>query len=181
MHTGKSNAAILENQLGSVYFLGMAKIALHVNHVPDRITLKVMLEANGHRIVTEEPDAVISDTPAQAIEEARERASLLLANAGGIADAVKAMRQGVYGYIFVPMQPGEAVLMLQRALDARSLGRPEAKTTAGHDNPKLEEAENRYILDVLEKCKHNQSKAARILGIGRNTLWRKLKHMKKST
>jgi two-component system response regulator HydG len=32
-----------------------------------------------------------------------------------------------------------------------------------------------HIQRVLRVCKHNQAKAARILGIGRNTLWRKLK------
>jgi DNA-binding NtrC family response regulator len=158
----------------------MAKITLHVEHPPVRITLKVMLEADGHRIVTEGADAAISDTPAWAVAEARERPSLLLANAGGIADAVKAMRQGVYGYIFMPLQPGEAVLMVQRALKARNLGRPDDPEKTEPDNPRLEAAEQRYILDVLEKCKHNQSKAAHILGIGRNTLWRKLKHMKKT-
>lgn len=39
----------------------------------------------------------------------------------------------------------------------------------------LDEAEKRHVLSVLEHCGHNKAKAAQILGIGYNTLWRKLK------
>jgi two-component system response regulator HydG len=38
----------------------------------------------------------------------------------------------------------------------------------------LAEAEKRHILKVLDHCQHNKTKAAQILGIGYNTLWRKL-------
>ncbi len=41
--------------------------------------------------------------------------------------------------------------------------------------PTLEEHEKRYIQDVLEEVEGNKSKAARILGIDRVSLWRKLK------
>jgi len=41
----------------------------------------------------------------------------------------------------------------------------------------LEDVEMEHILRVLKKCKNNQAKAARMLGIGRNTLWRKLKEL----
>jgi two-component system response regulator HydG len=39
----------------------------------------------------------------------------------------------------------------------------------------LDEAERRHILRVLEACGGQQLDAARVLGIGRTTLWRKLK------
>jgi DNA-binding NtrC family response regulator len=39
---------------------------------------------------------------------------------------------------------------------------------------KLEDVERKYILRVVEACKGNKSKAARVLGIGRKTLYRKL-------
>ena len=39
----------------------------------------------------------------------------------------------------------------------------------------LEEMEKRYILYVLNKEKGNRARTASLLGIGRNTLWRKLK------
>ncbi|MBI5091051.1 MAG: helix-turn-helix domain-containing protein [Candidatus Hydrogenedentes bacterium] len=38
----------------------------------------------------------------------------------------------------------------------------------------------RHIRSVLRQCKNNQGKAAQVLGIGRNTLWRKLKRAKSS-
>ena len=40
---------------------------------------------------------------------------------------------------------------------------------------RLDEVERAHIETVLRQCKHNQAEAARLLGIGRNTLWRKLK------
>ena len=39
----------------------------------------------------------------------------------------------------------------------------------------LEDMEKRYILYVLNKYKGNRARTASVLGIGRNTLWRKLK------
>ena len=39
----------------------------------------------------------------------------------------------------------------------------------------LEDMEKRYILYILNKNKGNRARTAAVLGIGRNTLWRKLK------
>ncbi|UJR85506.1 Hypothetical protein I5071_75860 [Sandaracinus amylolyticus] len=39
----------------------------------------------------------------------------------------------------------------------------------------LDEVEREHVLGVLEACSGNMGDAARVLGIGRNTLWRKLK------
>lgn len=44
-----------------------------------------------------------------------------------------------------------------------------------HSKPTLSELEARYIAYLLEQCEGNRSLCARILGIGRNTLLRKLK------
>jgi DNA-binding NtrC family response regulator len=41
--------------------------------------------------------------------------------------------------------------------------------------PTIEEQEKRYIKWVLEKCQGNKTKAAKIMGIDRVSLWRKLK------
>ena len=35
--------------------------------------------------------------------------------------------------------------------------------------------ERRHILSVVDACRGNHAEAARVLGIARNTLWRKLK------
>ncbi|HYG67455.1 MAG TPA: helix-turn-helix domain-containing protein, partial [Anaeromyxobacteraceae bacterium] len=49
----------------------------------------------------------------------------------------------------------------------RPSARPGARTLA--------EVEREHVLAVLEACGGSQAEAARILGIGRNTLWRKLR------
>jgi two-component system response regulator HydG len=41
--------------------------------------------------------------------------------------------------------------------------------------PPLCEVEQRYILHVLDRTHHNKTKAAKVLGIDRRTLHRKLK------
>lgn len=155
----------------------MANIALHVDGAANRMALKAMLEADGHQVVTNDADLAIVDTPARAIAQAKERPALILATANGIADAVLAMRQGVYGYIFVPLQPGEAPLMVRRALEAQGTGLRGMPATAP-ETSLLENAELRHIQEVLRRCKNNQAKTARELGIGRNTLWRKLKKLR---
>ncbi|HPO14494.1 MAG TPA: helix-turn-helix domain-containing protein [Candidatus Hydrogenedentes bacterium] len=158
----------------------MARILLEIGNIPNRMTLKAMLEADGHIIITESPDLVIADTPSQAVAYAQEHPVLLICTAHHIAEAVLAMRQGVYGYIFLPLQPGEAPLMVRRALEAYASGlvRKETDSKAPEDLS-LQAAEARHIHDVLRRCKNNQAEAARVLGVGRNTLWRKLKEEKK--
>lgn len=143
------------------------------------MTLKAMLEADGHVMVTEAPDLAIADTPSQAVAYAQEHPVLLICTAHHIAEAVLAMRQGVYGYIFLPLQPGEAPLMVRRALDAYASGlvRRGTDSTVPEDLS-LQTAETRHIHEVLRRCKNNQAEAARVLGVGRNTLWRKLKEEK---
>ncbi|MDQ7032389.1 MAG: sigma-54 dependent transcriptional regulator [Desulfonauticus sp.] len=46
---------------------------------------------------------------------------------------------------------------------------------ASQEIPSLEEIEKRYISWILEKCNFNKTKAAKIIGIDRVSLWRKLK------
>lgn len=156
----------------------MANIELHVDNPPNRLALKAMLEAHGHHIVTGDADLTITERPEEAVARAKQHPALLVTAAGGIADAVMAMRQGVFGYIFSPLQPGEAPLMVQRALEAHAAGLTLPKTLPEKKDARLEDAEMKHILDVLRHCKNNQAKAARELGIGRNTLWRKLKRLK---
>jgi DNA-binding NtrC family response regulator len=44
-----------------------------------------------------------------------------------------------------------------------------------HGTPRLHEVEKNYILTVLEKSGGNQTKASRLLGLDRKTLYLKLK------
>lgn len=153
----------------------MAKIALYIDDATNRLALRAMLEADGHRIVGSEPDVTVADSPARALAQAAKCPTLLLASAALIPEAVEAMRRGVYGYIFVPLQPAEASLMVRRAFESRNS--PNGKQAAETEWRTLEEVESQHILETLRRCRHNQARAARILGIGRNTLWRKLKKM----
>lgn len=50
-----------------------------------------------------------------------------------------------------------------------------APTISSNARPTLKEMEQRYILETVEHCNNNYDEAARMLGIGRTTLWRKLK------
>lgn len=94
----------------------MARITLLIHDRALRVTLEVMLRAEGHEVVDDRPDVTLADTPHDAIDAAAVSGALLLTPASGIPEAIEAMRRGVYGYIFLPLQPGEAPLMVERAL-----------------------------------------------------------------
>ena len=54
-------------------------------------------------------------------------------------------------------------------------GRVEVPSPTAHVLPSLAEVERAHVLRVLDACGGAQAEAARVLGIGRNTLWRKLR------
>jgi len=149
----------------------MARIRLVVDDLPLRLTLKVMLEAEGHAFTDSEAaaDLCIAEKTTHAVAAVATGPSLVLASQASLPEAVQAMRRGVFGYIAVPLIPGEAPLMVQRALGST------AKRDDSLETVRLEDIERTHIEAVLRRCKHNQAEAARLLGIGRNTLWRKLK------
>ena len=146
----------------------MSRIQLLIDDGAQRMTLQATLESAGHQIVDSGAEVVFASSADAAIKRARECPVVLLAAASGVPEAVRAMREGVWGYIFLPLQPGEATMAAQRALASGTVSPAE-------DLRPLEEVEMEHILRVLRRCKNNQAKAARMLGIGRNTLWRKLK------
>ena len=97
----------------------MARITLDVEAPLNRMTLKALIEAEGHQIAAEDGEVILTDDPERGIRQAAEVPVLLLTTAGAAAAAVEAMRQGVYGYILLPFLPGEAALMITRALESR--------------------------------------------------------------
>ncbi len=153
----------------------MARIELEIEDTAQRMTLKAMLEAEGHTIAPANPEVVFHDSIERARSEAANVPTILLATASQIPEAVRAMQEGVWGYLFVPLQAGEAGLMVRRALSSQPGAAAAAETPAEGELKTLEQIELDYIKQVLRACKHNQARAARVLGIGRNTLWRKLK------
>jgi DNA-binding NtrC family response regulator len=69
------------------------------------------------------------------------------------------------------MLPAHLPEELERAGEA-----PATPRAAGRGRPRsLAEAERDHVLDALERCGGSQAEAARQLGIGRTTLWRKLR------
>lgn len=147
----------------------MTKVRLEISDPANRLTLKTLLEAEGHEVDGGRPTVTICDDLAMSVEFARRGPTLVLAAVSQLREAVDAMAQGVYGYVCVPFIPGEAALMVARATAAA----PQRITPALNT---LRDLEAKHIQAVLRACKGNQAKAARVLGIGRNTLWRKLRN-----
>mgnify|MGYP000864409219 CR=1 FL=1 len=148
----------------------MVNIVLRIDDPALKYTVQTLLAARGYAVASEGA-LTLTDNDAIAVTAAKRMPALLLATAAAIPAAVAAMRRGVYGYVFLPMQPGELEIMIGRALGAAA---PEDQETAPA-NVGVEDIERDHILAVLRACKNNQSEAARRLGIGRNTLWRKLR------
>ncbi len=148
----------------------MARVQFDIRDKVILITLKTLLEADGHLTVDADPSVIVTDDPMGAVLHAKRTATLVVASANEIRAAVAAMRQGAYGYIFLPLQPGEAELMVRRASAERSPSRDKPPAP-------LAEVEAQHILTALRYCKGNRAQTARILGIGRNTLWRKLREL----
>lgn len=153
----------------------MAQIALHVDDPLLRLTAKAILEAEGHRIVEEAADLHVCADVASARRLASEAPVIVITSVAGVPDAVEAMRAGVHGYALAPLVPGELGLMVSRAL-----AQPDAASDAPESDKDLtlDAWEARHILATLRRCRYNQAEAARRLGIGRNTLWRKLKRFR---
>ena len=149
----------------------MARVQLDVAELTNRLTLKLALEQAGHTVEDGPAEVVITDAPARALQHARQSPTLFLSPLPDIPNAVSLMRQGVYGYIVVPLQPGEADIMVRRA----AAGSGAAPSSGEVEMVPLEDVERRHILAVLRQCRGNRAQAARTLKIGRNTLWRKLK------
>lgn len=145
----------------------MIRVALYITDPNQRLMLQAMLERANCSIVDGRSDVAVYDDFAAAVEASADAPALVLSAVNDLPRAVEAMQDGVWGYILVPFQPGEAALMVQRAASAGAASAP-------FEPRPLEEVEAEHILAVLRYCKGNRSRAAQLLGIGRNTLWRKL-------
>jgi len=158
--------------------MAVANVELHITDPVVRMTLRAILQSAGHVVSAGSSDVTVTDSPGEAVALAPDSPVLLVTPAEGIADAVAAMRQGVYGYIYLPFQPGEADLMVLRAASAGVSARVSESVSDG--SATLAEVESRHIRAVMRQCRNNRARASAVLGIGRNTLWRKLNAMKQS-
>jgi len=147
----------------------MARIKLDIKDGTLQITLRALLEADGHSFVSEDPEVVLTDSCERAVDVASYSSTIVLVPYSQVRPAVDAMKKGVYGYALLPLIPGEIQVMVRRAFEYSPVKPPDGKDAS------LTDAERRHILAILLKCRNNKSKAAKMLGIGRNTLWRKMK------
>jgi two-component system response regulator RegA len=106
-------------------------------------------------------DAVVSAAPA-----AR---AVILTGYGSLPTAVQAVKQGAINYLAKPM----TIERLERALWTDEPDPEEVAVPAGRES--LARHEREYIEYVLLQCEGNISKAARWLGIHRQSLQRKLR------
>ncbi|MBC2595229.1 response regulator [Ruficoccus amylovorans] len=88
---------------------------------------------------------------------------IMLTGYGSIATAMEAIRQGAADYLTKPAS-------LQQILTALE-GRPQE---AEEETPSLDRVEWEHLQRVLADCDNNISKTARVLGIDRRSLQRKL-------
>lgn len=158
------------------------RVQLHILDAANRLTLRMILEADGHSVVESTPDVVITDEPENAASCAQQTPTLVLAGLSDVPAAVRAMRRGAFGYILVPFQIGEAECMVRRAAASRMSGKAQTTASGAAMQPPapLAEVEARHIQETLRYCRNNRAQAARLLGIGRNTLWRKIRQLEKS-
>jgi two-component system response regulator RegA len=95
--------------------------------------------------------------------ELPEVVSVVLTGYGSIATALEAMRRGAHGYLTKPADTDDVLRAFERDAETR------VETV-----PTLQRVEWEHIQRVLADCGGNVSQAARLLGVHRRTLQRKL-------
>ncbi|MGH7436909.1 MAG: response regulator transcription factor [Polyangiaceae bacterium] len=97
---------------------------------------------------------------------------VVLTGYGSIATALEAIRLGAKHYLTKPADADEILAALDR--DPRDIGSAEPPPAAKVQAPSLARAEWEHIQRVLTDCNGNVSQAARLLGVHRRSLQRKL-------
>ncbi len=89
---------------------------------------------------------------------------------GNVRELANAVKHGVV------LSQGNDVELRHLPDELQGLGEPTApEPPTDGDLVTLAETEKRYVLRVFEACNRQQQESARVLGIGRTTLWRKLR------
>jgi two-component system response regulator RegA len=115
------------------------------------------------------PDALGLEAVRQLHEIDPSTSIVVLTGYGSIATALEAMRLGATHYLTKPADADEILAAFDRG------GQPaESPATVGLETPSLARAEWEHIQRVLTDCNGNVSQAARLLGIHRRSLQRKL-------
>lgn len=93
---------------------------------------------------------------------------VILTGYGSIATAMEAVRRGATDYLTKPVDADDIVNAFARA------GATLRDVTVPHTPMSLDRVEWEHISRVLMECQHNVSEAARVLGMHRRSLQRKL-------
>lgn len=101
-------------------------------------------------------------------EKRPELVTVILTGYGSIATAVEAVRLGAKDYLTKPVDADQILTRLGLISGEDATGKKTAQV------PSLERVEWEHIQRVLADCDGNVSKAARVLGVHRRTLQRKL-------
>jgi len=152
----------------------MIRVAIQLTDPTQEMMLRAMLERAGFAVDRDQADVAIHDDFDEAVRLSESMPTLVVTSFANAPRAVEAMTRGVAGYILLPFQPEEAALMVRRAATAGQREKP-------FEPRPLAEVESDHILAVVRHCNGNRSKAAQLLGIGRNTLWRKLAALEGNT
>ncbi len=150
----------------------MPTVRLDIADPVTRLTLEALLRAAGHTVCRDGGDVLVTDTPRHAVEAAAGLPALVVSMPAGLPEAAAAVAAGAAGIIHLPPVPGEAAALVRRALSGPTA---DPDTPAPGEDLSLAAAERRHLLRVVRLCHGNRAEAARVLGIGRNTLWRKLR------
>ena len=105
--------------------------------------------------------------------------TIMLTGRGGLDLAVSAIRVGAYDYLTKPVPIAALEVSLMRALAHVELRRElmrlrEAVVVAPLEMITLAEMQRRYVREVLDATAGNKTRAARLLGIDRRSLYRRL-------
>ncbi len=96
--------------------------------------------------------------------------AVILSGYGSIATAIDAVRLGAVDFVQKPADVDQLLEAFRRALEEDPLG----DRDPSYDPPSLARAEWEHIQRVLHDCGGNVTRAARLLGLHRRTLQRKL-------
>ena len=107
-----------------------------------------------------------------------ELAVIVLAGYGTVQSAVYAMKLGAYDYLMAPVKLEELTLALTGAMRDNRLAPEQSEALPNLTLQKSRaDAEKNVILSALNAVHGNKDRAARLLGIGRTTLYQKLKQI----
>jgi len=110
---------------------------------------------------------------------------VVIAAAGGVDDAARALEIGAFHYVVKPFVPDDVVSLLRQAARVSALLRENRNlraVLATRGPPSLagltlEQLERRALVETLRACGGNKAATARSLGVSEKTVYNKLKRL----